>query len=163
MLKSLKTIPKTLGRNRVSIVVQEAAVNVLAANMNVLYVTREEGRKVIGVVARKAGDLKERQVATLKRGVEVVNDKLNETWGAVEQVFEARVVPILDRVGLGVPAQYGVDLIGKGLTRVSAQVVELTRAPKAKRVAAKKPGVRKPVAGKVVAKRPVSRGMKLAA
>ena len=158
MLKSLKTIPRTLAGNRVSIVVQEAAVNVLAANMNVLYVTRDEGRKVFGVAFKKAGDLKTRNVAMLKSTVVAANDKLNETWGTVEQVMETRVVPVLDKVGLGAPAQYGVDLIGKGLTRVSAQVLQFARAPKAKRVAPKKP-----VARKVAAKKALVRRTKLAA
>ena len=168
MLNTLKTIPqtvsKTLGQtlasNPVSIAVQEAAVNVLSANMNVLYVTRDESRKVFDAVAKKAGDLKTRNVATLKSTVEAANDKLNETWGTVEQVLETRVVPVLDKVGLAAPAQYGVDLIGKGLTKVSAQVVEFTRVekPKAKRAVAKKPVVKK-----VVAKKPVVRRAKLAA
>ncbi len=162
MLNTLKTIPQslstTLATNPVSIAVQEAAVNVLSANMNVLYVSRDEGRKVFDAVAKKAGDLKARNVATLKSTVEAANDKLNETWGTVEQVIETRLVPVLDKVGLAAPAQYGVDLIGKGLTKVSAQVVEFTRVPKAKRAVAKKP-----VAKKVTAKTAVARHAKLAA
>ena len=156
MLNTLKTIPQslvtTLSTNPVSVAVQEAAVNVLSANMNVLYVTRDEGRKVFDAVAKKAGDLKARNVATLKSTVEAANDKLNETWGSVEQVIEARVVPVLDKVGLAAPAQYGVDLIGKGLTQVSAQVVQFTRPAKAA-AKTKRTAVKKPVAKKVAAKK----------
>ena len=156
MLNSLKTIPQTLANNPVSVAVQEAAVNVFSANMNVLYVTRDEGRKVFDAVAKKAVDLKTRNVATLKNTVEAANDKLNETWGSVGQVIETRVVPVLDKVGLAAPAQYGVDLIGKGLTKVSAQVVQFTRpakaAAKTKRAAAKKPVAKKVVAKKLTAK-----------
>lgn len=155
MLNTLKTIPQTLVNNPVSIAVQEAAVNVLSANMNVLYVARDEGRKVFDAVAKKACDLKTRNVATLKSTVDAANDKLNETWGTVEQVIESRVVPVLDKVGLAAPAQYSVDLIGKGLSKVSAQVIDFTRVekPKAKRAVAKKPVVKKVVAKKVVVRR----------
>jgi hypothetical protein len=55
-------------------------------------------------------------------------------------------MPVLDKVGLAAPAQFGVDLLGKGVHRVSAQVVELTRE---RRMAAKRT-VRKAVAKKVV-------------
>ena len=68
-------------------------------------------------------------------------------------------MPVLDKVGLAAPAQYGVDLFGKGLHRVSAQVVELTREH---RLAAKRTA-RKPVAKKVVVKRRAAPAAKLAA
>jgi hypothetical protein len=67
--------------------------------------------------------------------VAAANDKSVAAWEAVEQVLEARVMPVLDKVGLAAPAQYGVDLLGKGVHRVSAQVVELTRAAPARRQA----------------------------
>ena len=70
-----------------------------------------------------------------------------------------RTLPLL-LVGLAAPAQIGVDLFGKGLHQVSAQVVELTRE---RRLAVKRT-VRKPVAKKVVvAKRRVRPAVKLAA
>jgi hypothetical protein len=95
----------------------------------------------------------------LKTTVAAANDKSVAAWDAVEQALDARVMPVLDKVGLAAPAQYGVDLFGKGLHRVSAQVVELTRERKlaAKRV------VRKPAAKKVVAKRRARPAVKLAA
>jgi hypothetical protein len=61
------------------------------------------------------------------------------------------------------PAQYGVDLFGKGLHRVSAQVVELTRERRlAARRVVRKP-VAKKVAKKVVVKRRARSAVKLAA
>lgn len=159
MLNTLKTLPKAVVNNPVSVAVQEAALNVFSANMNVLYVTRDEGRKVFCAVKDKAGELAASNVKRLKTTAEAANDKVNEAWGSVEKVLEDRVMPVLDKVGLAAPAQYGVDLVGKGLNTLSAQVVELTRERK---VAAKR-AVKKPVAKKVVAKKAPVRRAKLAA
>ena len=151
MLNTLKTLPKTVKNNPVSVAVQEAAVNVFSANMNVLYVTRDEGKKVFFAVKDRAGVLVATNVQLLKGAVDAANDKVHVAWDAVEHVIEDRVIPVLGKVGLAAPAQFGVDLVGKGLDKVSAQVVEFTGAPKAKRVVAKKP-----VAKKVVARKPAA-------
>lgn len=158
MLNTLKTLPKTVANNPVAVAVQEAALNVFSANMNVLYVTRDEGRKVFCAVKDKAGELAAGNVKQLKAAAEAANDKVSDTWVAVEKVLEARVLPVLDKVGLAAPAQYGVDLVGKGLNTLSAQVVELTREAKVAKRAAKKPAVRK-----LAVKKPVARRAKLAA
>jgi hypothetical protein len=159
MLNTLKTLPKAVATNPVSVAMQEAALNVFSANMNVLYVTRDEGRKVFCAVKDKAGDLAARNVKLLKTTAEAANDKVVEAWISVEKVLEERVMPVLDKVGLAAPAQHGVDLVGKGLNSLSAQVVELTRERKlaAKRVA------KKPLVKKVVAKKTPARRAKLAA
>jgi hypothetical protein len=157
MLNTLKTLPKTVLNNPVSVAMQEAAFNVLSANMNVLYVTRDEGRKVFGAVKEKAGALATENLALLKTTVDAANDKVNQAWGSVEGILEARVLPVLDKVGLAAPAQFGVGLVNKGLGKVSAQVVELTRAPKPVRA------TRKPVATKAVAKKTSPRRAKMAA
>lgn len=159
MLKTKKLLPKDLAANQVVVAMREAAVNVLSANLNVLYVTRDQGRKVWGALGATAGNLAGQNLKLLKSTVAAANDKSVAAWEAVEQVLEERVMPVLDRVGLAAPAQYGVDLLGKGVHRVSAQVLELTRV---RRVAAKRT-VRKPVAKKVVTRRQARPATKLAA
>lgn len=164
MLKTLKHLPKNLANNQVSVVAQEAAINVLAANMNVLYVTRDQGRKVLVALKVTAADLATKNVKLLKNTVEAANDKAGQAWDSVEKVLTERVIPVLDKAGLAGPAQFGVDLFGKGLHKVSAQVVELTRDRKvaARRAAGKKPAVQKVVTKRAV--RPaVARNAKLAA
>ena len=159
MLKTKKLLPKKLAANQVVVAMQEAAVNVLSANMNVLYVARDQGKKVWVALGATAGDMAAQNLRLLKTTVAAANDKSVAAWDAVEQALDARVMPVLDKVGLAAPAQYGVDLFGKGLHRVSAQVVELTRERKlaAKRV------VRKPAAKTPVAKRRARPAAKLAA
>ncbi len=159
MLKTKKLLPKKLAANQVVVAMQEAAVNVLSANMNVLYVARDQGKKVWVALGATAGDMAAQNLRLLKTTVAAANDKSVAAWDAVEQALDARVMPVLDKVGLAVPAQYGVDLFGKGLHRVSAQVVELTRE---RRLAAKRV-VRKPAAKKVVVKRRARPAVKLAA
>lgn len=159
MLKTKKLLPKKLAANQVVVAMKEAAVNVLSANMNVLYVTRDQGKKVWVVLGATAGNIATQNLRLLKNTVAAANDKSVAAWDAVEQALGERVMPVLDKVGLAAPAQFGVDLFGKGLHRVSAQVVELTRE---RRLAAKRV-VRKPAAKKVVAKRPVRPATKLAA
>lgn len=154
MLNTFKTLPKTVANNPVAVAVQEAALNVFSANMNVLYVTRDEGRKVFCAVKDKAGELAAGNVKQLKAVAEAANDKVNDAWVSVEKVLEARVLPVLDKVGLAAPAQYGVDLVGKGLGSLSAQVVELTRERKVAKRLVKKPAVRKAAVKKPVARRP---------
>ena len=152
MLHTLKTVPKSLASHQLAIVMREAAVNVWSVNMNVVHVARREARKVFNVLAQRTELLKRRNVRALKLTVEAANDRVNGTWTAVEKVLDARVIPVLDKAGLASPAQFGVDLVGKGLARVSAQVVELTRVRKAvaRKPAAKKMPARK-TAGKHVA------------
>jgi hypothetical protein len=159
MLKTKKLLPKKLAANQVVVAMQEAAVNVLSANMNVLYVARDQGKKVWVALGATAGGMAAQNLRLLKTTVAAANDKSVAAWDAVEQALDARVMPVLDKVGLAAPAQYGVDLFGKGLHRVSAQVVELTRERKlaAKRV------VRKPAAKTPVAKRRARPATKLAA
>ena len=163
MPKTKKLLPKNVAANQVVVAIQEAAVNVLSANLNVLYVARDQGKKVLAVFSATAGNLAAQNLRLLKSTVAAANDKSIQAWDAVEQALDTRVMPVLDKVGLAAPAQYGVDLFGKGLHRVSAQVVELTRE---RRLAAKRV-VRKPAAKKFVAKRrarpAVSQGAKLAA
>lgn len=149
MLKTNKLLPKNLAANQVVVAMREAAVNVLSANLNVLTVTRDQGKKVWVALGATAAELAAQNLRLLKNTVAAANDKSVATWEAVEQALDARVMPVLDKVGLAAPAQFGVDLLGKGVHRVSAQVIELTRVRK---VAARRP-VRKPVAKKVVAKR----------
>lgn len=159
MLKTKKLLPKNLAANQVVVAMQEAAVNVLSANMNVLYVVRDQGRKVWVALGATAGNLAAENLRLLKSTVAAANDKSVAAWEAVEQALDQRLMPVLDKVGLAAPAQAGVDLFGKGVHRVSAQVVELTRE---RRMAAKRT-VRKPVARKVVAKRRARPAAKLAA
>ncbi len=159
MLKTKKLLPKKLAANPVVVAMQEAAANVHSANMNVLYVVRDQGRKVWVVLGATAGNLAAQNIRLLKNTVAAANDKSVAAWDAVEQALDQRVMPVLDKVGLAAPAQYGVDLFGKGLHRVSAQVVELTRE---RRQAAKR-AVRKPVAKKVVAARRARPATRLAA
>jgi hypothetical protein len=159
MLKTKKLLPKKLAANPVMVAMQEAAVNVHSANMNVLYVARDQGRKVWVALSATAGSLATQNLRLLKNTVAAANDKSVAAWDAVEQALDTRVMPVLDKVGLAAPAQYGVDLFGKGLYRVSAQVVELTREH---RLAVKRTA-RKPVAKKVVAKRRAAPAAKLAA
>ncbi|MCX7155719.1 MAG: hypothetical protein NTW45_04655 [Rhodocyclales bacterium] len=140
MLHTLKTVQKSLASHQLAIVMREAAVNVWSANMNVIHVARREARKVFNVLAQRTEVLKRRNVKALKVTVEAANDKVNGTWTAVEKVLDARVIPVLGKAGLASPAQFGVDLVGKGLARVSAQVVELTRVRKA---VARKPAAKK--------------------
>ncbi|MDP1733220.1 MAG: hypothetical protein Q8L44_02515 [Sulfuritalea sp.] len=149
MLKTQKLLPKNLAANQVVVAMQEAAVNVLSANMNVLYVVRDQGKKVWVALGATTGNMAAQNLKLLKKTVAAANDKSVAAWDVVEQALDARVMPVLDRVGLAAPAQFGVDLFGKGLHRVSAQVVELTRE---RRMAAKR-AARKPVARKVVATR----------
>ena len=162
MLKTKKLLPKNAAANQVVVTMREAASNVLSANLNVIHVARDQGKRVWAAIGATAGELVAENLRLLKVTVAAANDKSVQTWEVVEQVLDARVMPVLDKVGLAAPAQYGVDLFGKGLQRVSAQVVELTRE---RRLAAKRV-LRKPAAKKVVAKRrarPAARGAKLAA
>ena len=153
MLKTKKLLPKKLAANPVVVAMQEAAMNVHSANMNVLYVARDQGKKVWVALSATAGSLAAQNLRLLKNTVAAANDKSVAAWDVVEQALDTRVMPVLDKVGLAAPAQYGVDLFGKRLHRVSAQVVELTRE---RRLAAKR-AVRKPVAKKVVAKQVVAK------
>jgi hypothetical protein len=146
MLKTKKLLPKKLADNQVVVAMQEAAASVLSANMNVLYVARDQGKKVWVALGATAGSLTTQNLRLLKSTVAAANDKSIAAWDAVEQTLDQRVMPVLDKVGLAAPAQFGVDLLGKGVHRVSAQVVELTRE---RRMAAKRT-VRKAVAKKVV-------------
>ncbi len=160
MLKTNKLLPKNLAANQVVVAMREAAVNVLSANLNVLTVARDQGKKVWVALGATAAELAAQNLRMLKNTVAAANDKSVAAWDAVEQALDARVMPVLDRVGLAAPAQIGVDLFGKGLHQVSAQVVELTRE---RRLAAKRT-VRKPVAKKVaVARRRARPAVKLAA
>jgi hypothetical protein len=159
MLKTKKLLPKKLAANPVVVAMQEAAANVHSANMNVLYVVRDQGRKVWVVLGATVGNLATQNIRLLKNTVAAANDKSVAAWDAVEQALDQRVMPALDKVGLAAPAQYGVDLFGKGLQRVSAQVVELTRE---RRMAAKR-AVRKQAAKKVVARRRARPATRLAA
>ena len=159
MLKTKKLSPNNRTANPVVGAMKEAAANVHAANMNVFHVARDQGRKVWVTLGTTAGTLARQNVRLLKSTVAAANDKSVAAWDAVERTLDQRVMPVLDKVGLATPAQYGVDLFGKGLHRVSAQVVELTRE---RRLAAKR-AVRKPVAKKVVAKRSTRPAVKLAA
>ena len=161
MLKTKKLL-KNVAANPVVVAMQEAATNVLSANLNVLYVARDQGKKVWVALGVTAGKLAAQNLRLLKSKVAAANDKSVAAWDGVEHALDDRVIPVLNKVGLAAPAQYGVDLFGKGLHRVSAQVIELTRE---RRLAAKRV-VRKPVAKKVVAKRrahPAGHGAKLAA
>jgi hypothetical protein len=159
MLKTKKLHPNNLAANPVVVAMKEAAANVHAANMNVFHVARDQGRKVWLTLGATAGTLARQNIRLLKHTVAAANDKSVAAWDAVERTLDERVMPVLDKVGLAAPAQYGVDLFGKGLHRVSAQVVELTR----QRKPAVKPAVRKPVAKKVVAKRRTRSATRLAA
>ena len=159
MLKTKKLHPRNLAANPVVVAMKEAAANVHAANMNVFHVARVQGRKVWVTLGATAGNLATQNIRLLKNTVAAANDKSIAAWDVVERALDERVMPVLDKVGLAAPAQYGVDLFGKGLHRVSAQVVEMTREP---RLAAKR-SVRKPVAKKVVAKRRARTTAKLAA
>ena len=159
MLKTKKLLPTDMASNQVVLAMREAAANVLSANMNVLYVARDQGRKVWVALGVTAGTLAEQNLKLLRTTVAAANDRSVAAWESVEHVIEERVLPVLDKVGLAAPAQFGVDLVGKGVHRVSAQVVELTRVRK---VAAKRPA-RKPVAKKVVARRRARPAAKLAA
>jgi hypothetical protein len=159
MLKTKKLLPKKLAANPVVVAMQEAASNVHAANMNVFHVARDQGRKVWVTLGATAGSLAAQNIRLLKNTVAAANDKSVAAWDSVERTLGERVMPVLDKVGLAAPAQYGVDLFGKGLHRVSAQVVELTRE---RRQAAKR-AVRKPVAKKVVARRRTRPATRLAA
>ena len=159
MLQTKTLLPKKLAANQVVVAMQEAAVNVLSANMNVLYVARDQGKKVWVAIGATAGSLASQNLRLLKSTVAAANDRSVAAWGAVEQALDQRVMPVLDKVGLAAPAQFGVDLLGKGVHRVSAQVVELTRERKA---VAKRP-VRKAAARKVVATRRARPAAKLAA
>lgn len=150
---------RKLAANPVVVTMQEAAANVHAANMNVLQVARDQGRKVWAVVGATAGDLAAENMRLLKGKVAAANDRSLAAWGAVEQVLDERILPVLAKVGLAAPAQYGVDLVGRRLQRVSAQVVELTRVRKA---AVRRPA-RKAVAKKVVAGRRTRPAARLAA
>ena len=163
MLKTKKLLPKNAAANQVVVTMREAASNVLSANLNVIHVARDQGKRVWAAIGATAGELVAENLRLLKVTVAAANDKSVQTWEAVEQALDARVMPVLDKVGLAAPAQNGVDLLGKGVHRVSAQVVELTRA---RRVVVKR-AVRKPVAKKVatkvVAKRQARPAVKLAA
>jgi hypothetical protein len=163
MLKTKQAFSKKLASNQVVATVQEAFSNVLSANLNVIYVTRDQGRKVWVTLGATAGKLAAQNIRLLKFTVAAANDKSVAAWDAVEQALDERVMPVLDKVGLAAPAQYGVDLFGKGVHRVAAQVIELTRE---RRMAAK-PTVRKPAAKKgakkVVVKRRSRPAVKLAA
>ncbi len=159
MLKTKKLLPKKLAANPVVVTLQEAAANVFAANMNVLYVARDQGKKVWVALGATAGNLAAQNLRLVKNTVAAANDKSVAAWDAVERALDLRVMPVLDKVGLAAPAQYGVDLFGKGLHRVSAQVVTLTRG---QRTAARR-AVRKPVVKKVVARRQARPAARLAA
>lgn len=159
MLKSRKPFPMDLVGHQVVAAMKDAAVNVHSANMNVLHVARDQGRKVWIVLGATAGELAAQNLRLLKEAVAAANDKSVAAWDAVEHLLDARVMPVLDKVGLAAPAQYGVDLFGKGLHRVSAQVVEFTRQPRA----AARRAARKPAAKKVVARGRTRSAVKLAA
>ncbi len=159
MLKTKKLSPNNRTANPVVVAMKEAAANVHAANMNVFHVARNQGRKVWVTLGTTAGTLAKQNIRLLKNTVAAANDKSVAAWDAVERTLDERVMPALDKVGLAAPAQYGVDLFGKGLHRVSAQVVALTRQSKP----AAKRAVRKPVAKKVVAKRRTRPATRLAA
>jgi hypothetical protein len=160
MLKNKKLISKKLAANQVVVTVQDAFSNVLSANLNVFYVTRDQSRKVLVALGTTAGNLAAQNLRVLKNTVAAANDKSVAAWDAVEQALDERVMPVLDKVGLAAPAQYGVDLFGKGVHRVAAQVIELTRE---RRMAAK-PTTRKQAAKKVVvAKRRVRSAARKAA
>lgn len=148
MLKTNKLLTRKLADNPVVLTIQTAVVNVHAANMNVLHVARDQGKKVWVTLGTAAGKLATQNVKLLKHTVAAANDKSVAAWDAVERTLDQRVMPVLDKVGLAAPAQFGVDLLGKGVHRVSAQVVELTRE---RRLAAKRT-VRKPDVKKVVKK-----------
>jgi len=160
MLNTLKSIPKSLTHHQVTLAMQEAAGNVWSANINALHVTRDETMKVLGAVAQTADHLRARNVKALKTGIVAANTKVNKTWHSVEKVIDTRLVPTLDKVGLARPAQFGADMVGKSLAKVSAQVVALTKSGKpaarkttATRTAARKVAARKPVAKAAVARR----------
>ena len=159
MRKTKKLLPTNLAANQVVVAMQEAATNVFAAKMNVLHVARDQGRKVWVALGATAGELAGQNLKLLRTTVAASNDKSVAAWEAVEQALEQRVLTVLDKVGLAAPAQYGVDLLGKGVHRVSAQVVELTRV---RSLCARRP-VRKPAAKKVVARRRARPAAKLAA
>ncbi len=143
MLNALPRLPRQVVNHPVSVAVQEAALNVFAANLNVLQVTRNEAVKVYGAVRRRADDLAVRRVADLKLGLEAANDRVNAAWEGVARLADRRVMPVLDRVGLATPAQAGLDLVGKGLHLVSARVAAVTATPRP--APARKPAVRKTV------------------
>lgn len=151
MLQNLKTIPRKLANRRLAIVVREAVVNVWAANMNVLHVARIEGLRVFNAVTQRTEIIRNRNVKALKITAEAANEKLSEGWTAVEKVLDARVIPVFGKMGLGAPVQFGVDLVDKGVARVSAKVIELTRERKApvRKTAAKKMPSRKAVTKRV--------------
>lgn len=152
MLNTLKSSSKKLASHQVTIVMREAVANVWSANMNLFHVARNEGRKVFNAAMRKTETLKKHNITALKTGAEAANDKIAEGWTAVEKVLDTRVIPVLGKVSLATPARMGVDLVSKGLAKVSGKVVELTRGRKAPgRLAAAKTVKRMP-AKKVVAK-----------
>ena len=66
MLKTKKLLPKDLAANQVVVAMREAAVNVLSANLNVLYVARDQGKKVWVALGATAG-----KVTVLRNGVDL--------------------------------------------------------------------------------------------
>ena len=75
MLKTKKLLPKKLAANPVMVAMQEAAVNVHSANMNVLYVARDQGKKVWVALSATAGSLAAQNLRLLKNTVAAANDK----------------------------------------------------------------------------------------
>ena len=160
MLQNFRTIPRKLANRRLAIVMREAAVNVWAANMNVLHVARAEGLRVFNAITQRTEAIRNSNVKALKITAEAANEKLSEGWTAVEKVLDARVIPVLGKVGLATPVQFGVDLVDKGMARVSAKVIELTRERKAP---VRKTAARKMPAKKAVTKRVATSKLRKAA
>ena len=104
MLKTKKLLPRKLAANQVVVTMQEAVTNVISANLNVLYVTRDQGRKVWVALGTTAGTLAAQNLRLLKTTVAAANDKSVAAWDAVEQALDERVMPVLDKVGLAAPA-----------------------------------------------------------
>ena len=72
MLKTKKLLPKDLAANQVVVAMREAAVNVLSANLNVLYVARDQGKKVWVALGATAGSFGTR-AARLSHGRQLEN------------------------------------------------------------------------------------------
>jgi hypothetical protein len=117
MLKTKKLLPKNAAANQVVVTMREAASNVLSANLNVIHVARDQGKRVWAAIGATAGELVAENLRLLKVTVAAANDKSVQTWEVVEQVLDARVMPVLDKVGLAAPAQYG------GLEPISVGIV----------------------------------------
>lgn len=165
MLNTIKTIPATVTHNPVAVALQGAASAIYVANMNFLTVTRLESEKVYRAAAREALGMANRNVKALKAAVAGANARVGGVWRSVENVAEARVVPVLAKVGLGAPAQAGLDLIDKGVRVATQRVGELVRErkPAPRRAASRKPVTRKPGPATHAAKAAVTRRTRAAA